>query len=294
MVVVAALLSVSPVFAQAARVRVVRDQAIIWNPEFTTTAATVRAGTVLETTARVDAWYEVVVPATGAVRRLGFIAASQVELVEGSPHPPERRTFRPTAAAPAPPRRPAVARRVGLFGFAQVGYDAFAASQSFDAVTGHVGGAFFGAGGEVRVRPGWFVRGSVEYFQKTGERVAVSNGQVFRLGIADRLRITPASVTVGRRFDRRQYTWYVGGGAGIYRFTEHADFADPGDDVDSTFTSYHALAGVEFPGSRWVSTALEIEAVSVPNAIGLSGASAAFGEHNLGGVEGRVKVVFGK
>src|SRR5262249_10608863 len=87
-----------------AKVRVVRDQATIWRPGFTTVAAVVRKGTILDATARVGDWYEVVIPsAEGAAGAVGMIAVAQVELVEGSPRPPERQGPRAGMQKPARP-----------------------------------------------------------------------------------------------------------------------------------------------------------------------------------------------
>jgi hypothetical protein len=40
--------------------------------------------------------------------------------------------------------------------------------------------------------------------------------------------------------------------------------------------------------------ALEIQFTTVPRALGTTGASAAFNEHNLGGVHGRLKILVGR
>jgi hypothetical protein len=161
-------------------------------------------------------------------------------------------------------------------------------------VLGHSTGPLFGGAIEVRVRGRVFIEGAVEFFEQTGQRVFVSNGEVFNLGIRDTVRIIPVSATAGYRHDFRTLAAYVGGGAGTYFYRETSDFADPSENLSERFTSYHALAGVEFGGRRRLRTAFEVQFTSVPNALGTSGASAAFGEHNLGGAQFRVKVLAGR
>ena len=71
-------------------------------------------------------------------------------------------------------------------------------------------GPVFGAGIEVRIVGRVFVQAAVERFQETGQRVFVSNGQVFDLGIADTVRVIPVSVTAGYRRDFRTFASYFG------------------------------------------------------------------------------------
>jgi hypothetical protein len=147
----------------------------------------------------------------------------------------------------------------------------------------------------VHVHDQWFVAGNVDYFGQTGQRVFVSNGDVFRLGIADHVRIIPISASAGYRKRFRTATAYVGGGAGTYLYKETSDFSDPSENVSQSFAAYHVLGGVEFrSGTGWVRTALEVQYTTVPSALGPSGASAAFNEHNLGGLQFRVKVLAGR
>src|ERR1041385_2424877 len=82
--------------------RVVVDNAIIWRTNASITIASVKAGTVLELTARSDRWYEVIVPAAlGGRGQRGLIARTQVQLLPGSVEPPER-ALRGSAPAPSP------------------------------------------------------------------------------------------------------------------------------------------------------------------------------------------------
>src|SRR5262249_41409279 len=129
---------------------------------------------------------------------------------------------------------------------------------------------------------------------KTGERVFVdSSGAVSKLGIATHIRVIPIEGRVGYRRPIRDFAWYAAGGAGVYLYHETSDFATGSENVDDHFASYHALGGVEF-GAGVLRTAVEVEFTTVPNALGSSGASQAFNEHNLGGVIARVRILGGK
>ena len=182
-----------------------------------------------------------------------------------------------------------------MFLFGQVGYASFLASDTFNAIFGAPGLPAFGAGAHVNFAGRWFVDGSFDWIQKTGERVAVSNGQAFPLGISDRVRMVPLAVSGGYRFRGRSVTTYVGGGAGALFYQETSDFADPSENVSDTFASYQAVVGFELgqPRSK-VRGAVEFQFSTVPNAIGSSGASAAFNESNLGAFQIRFKLMAGR
>jgi hypothetical protein len=85
---------------------------------------------------------------------------------------------------------------------------------------------------------------------------------------------------------------FVGGGAGVLRYRETADFAEPGDDVDDSFGSYHVLGGVELPIARRFGAAIDGLYRWVPDAIGEGGVSAAYGETDLGGFTIRARATF--
>ena len=97
--------------------RIVVESAIIWRTDTSILIGTVRMGTVLDLTARSDRWYEVIVPSSlGGRGERGLVARSQVQLLPGSPEPPER-PLRGSTAPGAParggraPARPTVTRR---------------------------------------------------------------------------------------------------------------------------------------------------------------------------------------
>jgi opacity protein-like surface antigen len=194
--------------------------------------------------------------------------------------------------------RPAGAQGIGFRGFGDVGGTRFAAAQSFEAVLGSHSGVVFGGGVETVLPSGIFVNLRASRFQKDGTRVFVLNDQVFDLGIATTVRVTPIQVTGGYRFKvgRRQIVPYLGGGVGWFRYSETSEFADSSEDIAETFTGYHLLGGAEWRMGRLIGVAGEAEWSTVRDALGqnLSGVSEAFDETDLGGVTFRVKVVVGR
>src|SRR5262249_24448210 len=157
------------------------------------------------------------------------------------------------------------------------GYTRFAATQSFNAVFGQSGGMMFGGGGEVRLGH-VFINASVDRFQKTGNRVFVSDdGTVFQLGTSDTVTLTPIVATAGWRFDHEHVTPYIGGGVGRVFYKRTAVFDDDSESLNSRFTDYHLLGGIEVRNG-WVATAFEVQYSRVPNAAGMTGASASFHE----------------
>lgn len=202
---------------------------------------------------------------------------------------------RPRAAAPP---RPRPASTFSVRGFLDIGSTTFTASQSFEAVLGKASGPLFGGGGEVRLPRNLFasVRGS--RFSAEGQRVFVSGGQTFPLGIATTVSVTPIELTGGYRLVRRRWRVvpYAGGGVGWHRYRETSDFAGPSEDVSLTATGYHVVGGAEVPVLRWIAAAVEAQWSRVPDAIGgdRNGVAQAFGESDLGGFTARVKVVVGR
>jgi rRNA processing protein Gar1 len=304
MMVVAVAFHSFAAFAQSnvviSHARVVTDRTMIWQHDAPVlVAATVKLGTVLDVVGREGERYVVVIPPEyGGKGELGFIAASQVEIIGSEVAArvarPSQSSTGPPPAGPAQTRRQTPASRaVELFWFGEVGDGSWLARDTFNAVLGSSSAFMLGGGVQVRVGS-LFVEGSVERFQRSGTRVFVYSGEVFSLGVADTVRIIPIKATVGYRRAGPRVTPYVGGGIGTHLYREASDFADPSENVSEHVTSYHVLAGVELASRRWLRTALEVELSTVPNAFGTTGVSAAFNEHNLGGVHGRLKILVGR
>jgi hypothetical protein len=186
---------------------------------------------------------------------------------------------------------------IGIRGFADIGSTTFAATQSFETILGSATGVVFGGGGEAVLPKNIFVNVRASRFRKSGERVFVSDGQRFGLGIPTTVTVTPLEFTGGYRLDRG---WpiipYGGGGIGRHRYEEVSEFAEGSENVKRSFTGYHVLGGAEFRASRWIGAAAEVQWATVPDALGAeeNGVSAEFNESDLGGVTFRVKVVVGR
>ena len=320
--VAAVLLTLVPAIALAqTTVRVTADKASLWRAGFTTLVTVVQEDQVLEVVGRQGEWLEVVVPANASQdRRTALISIRQVTLISGAlpadgttsaatpgsrpggmpplPYPGARPGFSPppgqTPIGQSPrPSAPRPALDTGLRGFGDVSYHFFTAQDTFKAVLGQTGFPFFGGGAEYRLGSGLFVQAAARYFKKTGERVVVLDDEVFPLGIEDEVTVAPIEFAAGWRFRSRGAIPYVGGGVGIYRFKETFEFANPLEEVDEQFTSYHVLAGAEFRTRGWIAGAVEVQYTMVPDS--LAGALAnIYDEHDLGGFDMRFKIVIGR
>lgn len=180
-------------------------------------------------------------------------------------------------------------------GYVEAGYETFLARDTFDAIFGRSDGAHFGGGVDVKVRYGLFVRLGASRFEANGERVLRLNNRVYKLGIPLKVTMTPVELTGGYRFLRlRRFTAYGGAGIGSYRYKETSEFAAPEENVDTSFTSHHALVGGEVRVWRWISAGAEVQVTRVPDAIGQDGISKEFGETDLGGTTARLRIVIGR
>ena len=316
--VAAILLTLVPAIALAqTTVRVTVDKASLWRAGFGSMITVVNEDQVLEVVGRQGEWLEVIVPANSSQdRRTALISIRQVTVASGT-LPPDGTTSaatpgnrpgglplpdpgqRPGFAAPQPPAgqsprpKPRPPLDTGLRGFGDVSYHFFTANDTFDAVLGLPGGPFFGGGVEYRFSNGLFVQGAARWFTKTGERVFVLDDEVFPLGIEDEVTITPVEFTGGWRFRSTGAIPYVGGGAGLYQFTETSEFEDPLEKVDEQFTSYHLVAGAEFRGRGWIAAAVEFQYTFVPDSLN-GGLADIYDEHDLGGFDIRFKIVIGR
>jgi len=288
------------VFAQVTQVRVLKDRTTIWRPGFYVAAGIVDAGTVLEVVSREGHWYRVVVPFGNGVE--GLISDVAVEPVTGAPVPTgPSSTDRPPVAPPAKAqaraitRKPSVSREplARVRGIGQVGLAWFEAQRSFDAIFGQEQGIWFGGGADVRFRGGLFVQGTVDWFNKTGERVFVFEDQIFQLGISETVTIVPVAISGGYRFGRRSVVPYAGGGVGTYIYRESAEFDESSERLEQNPISYHAFGGVELPIGRMAAIAIEAHQAWVPDALS-GGTAAVFNESDLGGLGFRVKFLFGR
>jgi opacity protein-like surface antigen len=206
----------------------------------------------------------------------------------------EAQTRQP-ARTPAPPPP---ARGLAIRGYGEAGMHWFAATDTFEAVLGSSSGPIFGGGVEALWNRRLAISFDVSRFQATGERVFVFNGEVFPLGIETKVNIVPMAANVAYRHERprRALTPFVGGGVNWHRYTETSDFAADGDDISATHLGIHALGGVEWRASPYLSVGGVGRWMSVRDALGdePTSAAAAFDEHDLGGFDLRVRIVVGR
>ncbi len=183
-----------------------------------------------------------------------------------------------------------------LRGFGDMGATTFTAEQSFTAILGSSTAAVFGGGVEVVLPQRIFVNVRASRFRQTGQRVFVSGGEQFDLGIPTTVTLTPLQVTAGYRFPRViGLTPYAGAGPGWHHFTETSQFADTSENVDEQFSGFHVLGGAEVRLVRWLSLGGELQWATVPDAIGEDPNSVAreFNESDLGGTTFRFRVIVG-
>jgi hypothetical protein len=264
------------------RVRVTRPTVVLERPRGDSLVlGKVPAGTVLERLQESGRWIEVTtLPGEPAWPwRRGWVIDDDVEWVDAPP---------PAAAA--------AASRTGdlmIRGFGQYGGVLFTANDSFDAIFGTGFGWSYGGGAQVVLPNGLFVQGSVERFRDTGSRVIVSEAQVFRTDIENKVTLTPIQGTVGYRDPRPgRLAGYLGGGVGWHQLKEESPAL--AESADEGHFGYHVLGGAEFRLGGWLWLAGEVQWASVPDAIGDPGIGAAFDEHDLGGTTFRVKVLVGR
>jgi opacity protein-like surface antigen len=203
--------------------------------------------------------------------------------------PPPRPTPRPqTQTRPAPPR---ARTPLGIRAYGLVDLEQMAAKDSFSAVLGSAQMIGFGAGVDVTGLggTGLFARVAFSTMSKDGERVFVDDtGDAHSLGIPITVKMTPFEFGAGWRFkamDRRgRYVPYVGAGLLRLGYKETSDFAvDDEDEVSESFTGYTFFGGVDIAASKVVTVAIEGQYRTVPDALGVRGASVAFDETDLGG-----------
>lgn len=283
--------SAAPARAQS-QVRVNDEQTTIWRPGFTIVAEIVSAGTVLDVAGKTGSWYEVELPGGNRRDATGFIAMSRVTPLDRNPiRTPSRRDSSRTSASSTSEHD--VRERYAVRLFVQGGYGRFTAKNTFDAVLGSRDGGWFGGGVQVRVPSGLFAEVAVDRFQKVGSRVFVLNGEVFDLGTEDKLRMVPVTAAAGYRLSIGRYVPYASVGAGRVFLRETSPGAREGENVDARFAFYQAIVGLEVPASRVAAVAFEAQYSTTPDALD-AGAGLLFGERDLGGVQFRAKLLFGR
>jgi opacity protein-like surface antigen len=193
-----------------------------------------------------------------------------------------------------------ITRHIGVQGVAIAGVNWMSPSKSLKAVG--LSTKPLEIGGGVQVTNLWhdlFAQVNVSRLSTDGERTFVDeDGTSFPLGIPLTVKATYLDVTAGWKVIQLRETGrpllsYFGGGVGRVRYEERSPFALPGDDVDTTATSYHIVGGVEVKMLRWLGIAGEVRYRWVPNLLGDGGTSAALHENNFGGLNAGAGVTLG-
>lgn len=201
-----------------------------------------------------------------------------------------------TASAQTSSPWPVLSEDLQIRVVAGVGTTWFTAAETFDAVLGDSRGQDFGGGVSLTQGPA-YIDITARRFSKSGQRVFVSDGgQVFPLGIATDVTMTPLEVAAGWRFRPRfgRLVPHLGVGYTRLRYEETSDFADEDDNVSAWFNGFHVIGGVEVRATRWIGFGADVVWTSIPDGLGDGGASQAFGERNLGGTSVRLNVIVGR
>jgi opacity protein-like surface antigen len=219
--------------------------------------------------------------------------------------PAPAKPVKPVKRAPPPAKPQPKSRAVYVRVSGNVGRTTFAASKSFDAVLGTASGVTYGGGAGVIIRENLFIDVDATRFTHAGQRVFIGpDNQRYSLGIPMHITTTPLDISAGwrvpvggnehkrRSIHNYELAPYVGGGIGVLKYEETSKFAQPGDNVDKTFTSYHVLAGADAPIVGGLGVNLDVLYRWVPHAIGTEGVSRVFGEKDLGGATIRLKFTY--
>ena len=224
--------------------------------------------------------------------RAGLLALLFVLVLAGDTAAQSKPRPRPAPPPPLPPPQ------LTINGYAMFGRINFTAADSFEVILGEPSGAIYGGGTRVGLPlGGLFVDVGAWRFHGEGERVFVSGGQEFPLGIPVEITVTPLELSAGWQFRFRRLPKlrpYVAGGYTSYGYRETSEFATDAEDVDERFPGYHLGGGVEYRITRWLGLGGEFTWTTVPDAIGESGVSAEFDETDLGGTSFRVKITIGR
>jgi opacity protein-like surface antigen len=280
-------------------VRVRADNAPIYAQADTRSPVVARSqpGDVLVVIGKEDAWFKVRLLRE---RRIGpsgpdsgYIQAAAVAVAGPGASPGiAARPGGGTGQSPKAPAGAAARWQPRLYGV--LAAQSFTAKSSFSGIFGSSTGVFFGGGLDLSVGRNLLVMLGVTYFQKTGQRAFAYNGQVFQLGIADRISITPFDLDVVYRFRNVKHVVpYIGAGIGAVLYRETSDNSGAGDDVSTTGTGFQVLGGVEWPVARRLSIAVEGQYQGVRGVLGTTGISQSLNEHDLGGISARVRLIFG-
>ena len=173
-------------------------------------------------------------------------------------------------------------------------YDMTNASQSANAIFGASGGPTIGFTGEYGVTESLFIRAGARFFQREGERVFVAEpgGEVFEMGHPLTVRIIPAYGLVGFRFlQGARVRPYIGVGGGVASYNEESDVAGELFTFSATKPMGMGVLGFDY-GRGSLRFGAEVSYALVPDTIGTGGVSLVYGEDDVGGLTGVVRISF--
>ena len=168
------------------------------------------------------------------------------------------------------------------------------ASRTANAIFGKSGGPTFGFAGEYGLTETVFIRAGARIFQRDGERVFVAEpgGEIFNLGHPLTVRIIPAYGLFGYRFlQGASLRPYIGVGGGVASYKEESTVA--GEVISFTVTKPMGMGvlGLDF-GRGAIRVGGEVGYSLIPKTIGTGGVSAVYGEDDVGGLTGVVRLSF--
>lgn len=187
------------------------------------------------------------------------------------------------------------AQSVGASGYVSFGVMRFAATESFDLVTGSSSTSGFAFGAIVsRVWHGVFADVSFWRHKSEGERFFVDGGSTYPLGIPVSITFQPIDLAGGWKFELGAVHPYIGGGVTFMSYKEESDFATGSDDVDERKTGGLLLIAADIPLGQFLRLGGEFRYRAVTGVLGESGVSAIFGEDRLGGSSYAFRVSVGR
>jgi hypothetical protein len=184
--------------------------------------------------------------------------------------------------------------------FVQFADERYAASKTFNALFETNTVPSWGGGVELVVHRRFFAEVAMSRMSKTGQRFFLDDSlNVFRLGIASHVTITPVEVSGGYRFGKQnaRVRPYASAGIGWYRYVQVDDFSDPSENVDQTHVGFAATGGLEVRIARWIGIAGDARFTHVAGILGQGGktsGSQVANETDLGGVAARIRVILGR
>jgi hypothetical protein len=184
---------------------------------------------------------------------------------------------------------------IGLQAFAAIDFNAFAASKTYNAIFGSSMIPGYGGGADITgLWKNLFVRVDFTNISKTGSRVFVDSGQVFKLNEPAKLTERPIQVGVGWRFVMKnpKLVPYAGGGVLIESYKVEYSLS-PDLNESETFTGGTVFGGVDYAITKVLFVGGEAQYRFLPNALQSTAASSAasvYGETDGGGFTGRIVV----